>query len=215
MRALAGGGEAFGTGGGDEPEKCYRGFGSGVREEQGGGFDGAEAVLEEETVEAFQLQAGGAVDAGAAEADDVEAGEKVGLVGDAVGREVGGEGGVSLDHGEVADADELMIDGASAEEAAVADADVAGDEDGVGDDVVIPDGGVVAEVAVGHEKIVIADEGFAAGAGAAVDGDVFAEGVMISDADAAGGGGVEGEGLGISADDGAAVDGVVGAHDDA
>ena len=66
LRALAGGGEAFGAGGGDELEEVFGGLGGGVGAEEGGGFDGAEGMLEEQAVEALEFETGGAVDAGAA-----------------------------------------------------------------------------------------------------------------------------------------------------
>ena len=81
-----------------------------------------------------------------AEADDVEAGDAIDALGAAVVGDVFAEGAVALDDAGVADAQELVEDGAAANESAIADVDVAGEEGGVGDDVVGANDDVVAEV---------------------------------------------------------------------
>lgn len=122
---------------GEGVEEVLGGLGPGALGGLFEGFGEGDAGAEAEEEELFDGEAGFGIEAGAAEADGVEAGELILAVCDAVGWDVLADGGVSLDHGEVADADELVEARAAAEEGAVADVDVTGEEDVVGEDVVV------------------------------------------------------------------------------
>lgn len=133
----------------------------------------------------------------------------------AVGRDILGDAGVPLGHGEVTNVDELVDAATSAEEDLGAQEAVAGDHDIVGEDVVIADFDIVGEVGMGHEEVAVANDSVAVCLGAAVDGDVFAEGVSMANEDPGLSGGIEGEILGKPADDGTVIDDVVFTHGDA
>ena len=160
----------------------------------------------------FDFGALGGGEAGASEAEVIEASDAVDFGGGGVGGDIFSEAGDALADGEGADADELMEDGAAADEDAIADGDVAGEEGVIGDDDVITEEAIVGDVGACHEEAVVADGGGVAFGGAAVDGTMFAELVMVADVNEAGGGGIEGEILGIGADDRAVADEIMGAE---
>ena len=143
------------------------------------------------------------------QSNDVEAGEEIDLVDDAVGRDVAGHAGVALHHGEVANVNELVDGGSASKEDAVAQFAMPGHHDVVRDDVVIADLDIVTEMGNGHEKIVISNDGVAPFPGAPVDGDMLAEAIAFTDENARLSGDIKTEILGSSPDDGAVTDRVV------
>jgi len=151
----------------------------------------------------------------ASESDDIESGELIDLVDDAIGRNIAGHAGVSLDHREVADVDELVNGGPASKERAVPDFGVSGHHYVVGDDVVVADFAIVTEVGDCHQEVVVTDAGAFAFARAPADGDIFSESVPFANDHAGIGRGHESQILRISSDDSSMSHLVVRAENDA
>ena len=92
-------------------------------------------------------------EAGAFQANTVQAAHPVDASDDGERRQVEAYTGAALHHGESAYSAELVHHGVAGEERAVADHRVAADERAVGEDRLVADNRVMANVAVGHEKV--------------------------------------------------------------
>jgi len=145
-------------------------------------------------------------EATASEPNDIEAGEEIDLVDNAIRWDVAGHPGVALHHREIADGDELVDRSASAQKDAVAQFTMTRDHHVVRDDVVVPNLDVVSQVGDGHEEIAISDDGVTAFLGAPVDRDMLPKSVSFANEDACFRGGVKTEILGISSDHGTVAD---------
>ena len=99
-----------------------------------------------------------------------------------VGGDIARDDRTASDHGEAADAHELVYPAERGDIGLIGDLDVAGELTGVGNGDAAADAPVVADVAVGHEQIVVTDarDAFFLGAGA-VDGDEFTKTVAGAD----------------------------------
>ena len=94
--------------------------------------------------------------------------------------------GQSADHGQRADATELVHPRAAGEIRPIADGDVAGQHDVIRDDHLVADAAVVGDVGVDHQQAVVADGRLRIGGKGAMDGDVFADRVVAADDHVAG-----------------------------
>lgn len=137
-------------------------------------------------VEGFDIGFG---EAGAAEADGVEASHAVLAVDFDEWWDVVVDTGGAAEVGIVADRDVVMQADQTHHGDIVADVDVSGEHDVVGKDAVVTDLGIMADVAVDHEEVSASDAGEAVATGwfgADVDSDGFAEGVVVADFESSG-----------------------------
>ena len=91
------------------------------------------------------------------------------------------EVGLAADHGERADAAELVNARRPGNIRPIVDVDVSGQHGVVGHDYVIAQVAIVGDVDADHQQAVVADDGRVVGDQGAVNGHVFADGVARAD----------------------------------
>lgn len=114
------------------------GFGNGRAE--------AFAAAKQEVVELAQFEALGAFNAGATEANGVEAGDGIVMMGQAERRQVFADARAALHKGQSADPNELVQEAIRGDKDPIADSNVAREEGAVGNDDMITHNGVVADM---------------------------------------------------------------------
>ena len=142
----------------------------------------------------------------AAQADHIQAGHAVDPLGGAVMRDVLAETAVALNDAVIANAKELVEDGAAANEGVVAHVHMTGQQDGVGHHVAVSQLHIMREVRIGHDEVVVSQAGGAARLGTTMNGDLLSNDVVLADEGLARRGRIERKVLRRLADDGGATD---------
>ena len=152
-------------------------------------FDGIHPFqpgAEKDMIGALDFQTDFGADARAAQSHDIQPGQQILVIGDGIGRDIRADGRHALEHGQIANADELMDSRIAGKHGTVADMDMAADQGGIGQNDIIAQNRVVRDMDIGHQQTVIADNGILIQIVGAVERDHLAEGVPAADAQTSG-----------------------------